>query len=168
MIDNQFIKMMANYNQWQNESLYGAADILGEDARKHQRGAFFGSIHHTLCHILWGDMIWTSRFAGLAPPPANSIGDSSTMIEDWQELKTQRNQRDRQIIAWAEGLEDVMITGELSWYSGALKANTSRPLGEVLVHFFNHQTHHRGQVHAMITAAGGQPDDTDLFVMSTR
>ena len=168
MIDNQFIKMMANYNQWQNESLYSSADLLGEDARKQQRGAFFGSIHHTLCHLLWGDMIWTSRFAGLGAPEVNSIQQSGAMIEDWQELKKLRYQRDREIITWADGLEHAVIEGELSWYSGALKANASRPLGEILVHFFNHQTHHRGQVHAMVTAAGGRPDDTDLFVMSMR
>jgi uncharacterized damage-inducible protein DinB len=168
MIDNQFIKMMANYNQWQNESLYSSADLLGNEARKLQRGAFFGSIHHTLCHVLWGDMIWTSRFAELAAPEVNSIQQSGLMIEDWQELKELRYQRDREIISWADGLDHAVIEGELSWYSGALKANASRPLGEILVHFFNHQTHHRGQVHAMITAAGGQPDDTDLFVMSMR
>ncbi len=77
MIDYEYLEMMANYNQWQNENLYNAGDQLSDDARKQDRGAFFGSIHHTLCHLLWGDMIWTSRFAGLNRPTVNSIQQSS-------------------------------------------------------------------------------------------
>jgi uncharacterized damage-inducible protein DinB len=168
MIDNEYLKMMANYNKWQNDSIYSAGDQLSDDSRKLDRGAFFRSIHHTLCHLLWGDMIWTSRFAGLNGPDVNSIHQSSEMIDDWGELKSLRQQRDLDIISWAGKLENGLITGDLSWYSGAVKADVTRPLGEILVHFFNHQTHHRGQVHAMITAAGGRPDDTDLFVMSIR
>lgn len=168
MIDNQYLKMMAKYNKWQNESLFNASDQLSDRERKRDRGAFFGSIHHTFCHLLWGDMIWTSRFAGLDGPEDNSIQHSSKMIENWEELKSLRQQRDREIISWADKFEDGFITGDYSWYSGAVKAEVKRPLSEILVHFFNHQTHHRGQLHAMITAAGGVPDDTDLFVMSMR
>jgi len=112
--------------------------------------------------------MWTSRFAGLEAPKVTSIPQSSMMIDDWQEMMSIRFQRDSQIISWAESLDDGMIEGELSWFSGALNADVTKSLGELLVHFFNHQTHHRGQVHAMITAAGGAPDDTDLFVMSAR
>ncbi len=168
MIDEQFVKMMARYNQWQNCSLYEASDKLGEDARQLDRGAFFGSIQHTLGHLLWGDMLWTSRFAGLEVPSTLTISDSGVMIEDWAELKLRRVALDRQIIEWADGLNGDDIEGDLSWYSGAVKLDITRPLGEILVHFFNHQTHHRGQVHAMITAAGGRPEDTDLVFMSMR
>ncbi len=168
MIDNEYLKMMANYNQWQNESLFTAGDQLSDDARKQDRGAFFGSIHHTLCHLLWGDMIWTSRFAGLNSPSVNSIQQSSLMIEDWEEMKSLRLQLDQDIILWAGKYKNGLIGGNFSWFSVSVKADVKRSMGEILVHFFNHQTHHRGQVHAMITAAGGHPDDTDLSVMSMR
>jgi len=168
MITNDYIKTMARYNQWQNESLYGACEGLTDNARKLDRGAFFGSIHATLCHLLWGDMLWTSRFAGLKEPEASTIPQSHGMIEDWQELTIERAALDAEILSWADGLAQGEISGTMKWYSGSIKKHFSRPLGELIVSFFNHQTHHRGQVHAMITAAGGTPDDTDLIIMSMR
>ncbi len=113
-------------------------------------------------------MLWTSRFANLEEPAVLTITQSSGLIEDWEELKSRRIALDKNIVSWADGLESKEISGRLDWYSGAIKQDVSRPLGELLVNFFNHQTHHRGQVNAMITAAGGKTDDTDLFIMSTR
>ena len=173
MISTEFIMTMARYNQWQNRSLYEAGDSLSDEARKLDRGAFFGSIHETLCHVLWGDMMWTSRFAGLLEPDTQTIKNSGKMIGEWKELKLRRAHLDVEIFNWAQKLSQQNITkeiirGELTWVSTVLNRQVSRPLGEIIVHFFNHQTHHRGQVHAMITAAGGKPDDTDLFVMAMR
>lgn len=167
MIDNNFVKTMARYNQWQNESIYQAGDKLGEDARQLDRGAFFGSIHKTLCHLMWGDMLWTSRFAGLDEPEVPAI-QHTTMIGSWHELHRRRIEFDNDIIAWADGLDEGNIEGELSWFSGSVNRDFKRPLWEILVQFFNHQTHHRGQVHAMITAAGGETDDTDLILLPMR
>jgi uncharacterized damage-inducible protein DinB len=187
MITDEFVKTMACYNQWQNESLYEAADRLGDDLRKLDRGAYFGSIHKTLCHLLWADMIWTSRFAGFEEPSELSIRKSADMIDDWTDMKSRRIHLDGAILSWAydlgannleangpqengpkNGLKNGLLEGDFTWFSGAVDRQVSRPIGEILVHFFNHQTHHRGQVHAMITAAGGSPDDTDLFIMSMR
>ena len=169
MITNEFVKTMARYNKWQNESIYGAAGGLSDEARKLDRGAFFGSIHQTLCHLYWGDCIWTSRFAGLEKPAAvTSAAQTANIITQWHDLKAVRMERDAQIIDWADGLNNGEITSEISWFSGGEKKDFTRPFSEILVHFFNHQTHHRGQVHAMMTAAGGKPDDTDLFIMSMR
>ena len=72
---------------------------------------------------------------------------------------------DTTIIGWAEKLDGQSLAGDLTWFSGAIKREVTKPTWQLLVHFFNHQTHHRGQVHAMLTAAGGRPHDTDLFVM---
>src|SRR4029450_9880640 len=68
MIDAAYVQRMARYNRWQNESLYGAAGTLSDAERRRARGAFFGSIHATLNHVLWGDRIWMSRLAGTAKP----------------------------------------------------------------------------------------------------
>jgi len=168
MIDTKYMQTMASYNKWQNTSIYNAADELGDEERRLERGSFFGSIHKTLCHLLWADMIWLSRFADFEKPEAASIAGSSQMVEIWRELQDRRLLLDLHIVAWADNLSSEFYEGEFSWFSGALNSNVTRPMSEVFVHFFNHQTHHRGQVHAMITAAGGKPDDTDLIVMSIR
>ena len=68
MILSEYVRLMARYNSWQNGSLYRAADALSDAARREDRGAFFGSIHGTLSHILWGDRMWMNRFAGTERP----------------------------------------------------------------------------------------------------
>ena len=72
MIDRAYVQRMARYNRWQNENLYGVADRLSEAERRRERGAFFGSIHKTLSHLLWGDQIWMGRFTDLPRPTAAS------------------------------------------------------------------------------------------------
>src|SRR5579885_3238830 len=141
MIDKDYMRKMTRYNRWQNENLYGAADGLSDAERKRDRGAFFGSIHGTLNHLLWGDRAWMSRFAG-TPKVTVGIKDSTGLYPDWEEL-------DR----------------ELTWFSGAMQRELTMPKWVLVTHFFNHQTHHRGQVHAMLTAAGAKPGDTDLCFM---
>ena len=69
MIDVHYVRCMARYNRWQNENLYGAADTLSDAERRGDRGAFFGSIHATLNHLLWADRIWMSRLAGTPRAP---------------------------------------------------------------------------------------------------
>jgi uncharacterized damage-inducible protein DinB len=152
---------MARYNRWQNENLYGAADALSDAERQRTRGAFFGSIHATLNHLLWGDRIWMSRLAG-TPRPEGGIPQSVSLYADWNDLKRERAAFDTVIIDWADQLEDASLAGELTWFSGAIKAEVRKPKWLLVTHMFNHQTHHRGQVHCMLTQAGSKPGDTDL------
>ncbi|MCP5083744.1 MAG: damage-inducible protein DinB [Alphaproteobacteria bacterium] len=162
MISRTYMETMAAYNRWQNESLYGASANLSDDERRADRGAFFGSIHETLSHLLWGNKIWLSRFgAGVAARKA-SIADSVEECPDWDEMVRERQAVDQQIIAWAKNFDETALDEDLSWFSGAVGREVSKPLALLITHFFNHQTHHRGQVHAMLTAAGQKPDDTDL------
>ena len=73
MIDAAYVQTMARYNRWQNRSLYAAAEGIGDAERRRDRGAFFGSIHATLNHLLWADMIWMSRWSDVpAPSPVFS------------------------------------------------------------------------------------------------
>jgi uncharacterized damage-inducible protein DinB len=166
MIDSSYVQRLARYNRWQNENLYGVADALSDAERRRERGAFFGTIHGTLSHLLWADRIWMSRFAG-TPRPAGGIPESVSLYGDWGELKRERAAFDGVIVDWADKLNDDTVAGDLTWFSGAIKAEVSRPKWLLLTHMFNHQTHHRGQVHCMLTQAGGKPGDTDLFIMPT-
>jgi len=161
MIDPAYVRRMARYNRWQNANLYGVGDQLSDEERRRERGAFFGSIHKTLSHLMWGDRIWMSRFADV-PKPDGGIPDSVSMYPDWGGLKRERVTFDETIVAWADGLDDSWLKGDLTWYSGAQKRDVTKPKWVLLTHLFNHQTHHRGQVHCMLTQAGGKPHATDL------
>jgi uncharacterized damage-inducible protein DinB len=161
MIGTGYIKRMARYNSWQNENLYSCADRLSDQARRHDRGAFFGSIHGTLNHLLWADEIWMSRFCG-TPRPQGSIPESTSLRAGWDELKRDRAAFDEKIIAWADSLAESDVAGDLTYYSGSVKRDVTAPKWVIFTHFFNHQAHHRGQVHCMLTQAGIRPSDTDL------
>jgi uncharacterized damage-inducible protein DinB len=167
MITPAYVHTMAHYNRWQNRNLYAAADQLTDEQRKEQRGAFFGSIHGTLNHLLWADQIWMSRFAGTPRPKVPGIPESVTMFDGWDELKRERAAFDETIIAWAANLDPAWLEGDLTWYSGAAKAERTKPKAILLMHFLNHQTHHRGQVHCLLTQSGARPGDTDLILLRT-
>ncbi len=164
MITPAYVQTMARYNSWQNRSLYMAASGLTEAARQQDRGAFFGSIRGTLSHLLWGDTIWMSRFDGWEAPDSD-ITKTASFGGDWASLVTLRRTADDRILDWAARATEADLAGELSWFSGAVKREVCKPRALLITHMFNHQTHHRGQVHAMLTAAGAKPDDTDLPFM---
>ena len=164
MIDAGYCRVMARYNAWQNKGLRAIVDAMDEDALRHDRGAFFGSILGTLNHLLWGDLVWMARFAGGDAPP-QAIADSPDMTATPVEWSTHRFRTDGRISLWADKLASVDLVGDLTWYSEAAKREVTQPMQTCIVHFFNHQTHHRGQVHAMLTAAGAKPGPTDLPFM---
>ena len=161
MIDPAYVRRMARYNRWQNGNLYGAADTLSDDARRRESGAFFGSIHKTLSHLLWADRIWMSRFSDV-PKPQGGIPESVSLYPDWDGLKRERVAFDETMIGWADKVDVSYLQGDLTWYSGAQKREVTKPRWVLLTHLFNHQTHHRGQVHCMLTQAGAKPHATDL------
>ncbi|MBO6836009.1 MAG: damage-inducible protein DinB [Alphaproteobacteria bacterium] len=164
MIDAAFVRTMARYNTWQNDNIYAAAETLSAAERSAGRGAFFGSIHGTLSHLLWGDQMWMSRFS-TCPKPDVGIGESASYVRDWAELVRRRHALDAEIQTWADGLTSEWLSGNLEWYSGAAQKHLRHERALLVAHFFNHQTHHRGQVHAMLTAAGAKPGDTDLMLL---
>ncbi|MBV0912266.1 DinB family protein [Anianabacter salinae] len=164
MISPAHVQTMARYNGWQNRSLVQAADSLGAAARLEDRGAFWGGIQTTLVHVLWADLIWMSRFDGWDRPQV-TIGESPDLVTDWDTFCDMRAMADRDIAAWADRLQDSDLAGDLTWHSGASGRDVTRPRWLLVTHMFNHQTHHRGQVHAILTAAGALTEDTDLFLM---
>jgi len=164
MITNEFLRMMSRYNRWQNGWQFAVADGLSDEERTLDRTGFWGSIQTTLCHIYWADKIWLSRF-DLVEPPTVGIKESGRFIGDWSELKVKRQEMDDLTVDWSDHYQKGAVAGTLKWFSGAMNKDVQAPLSVVLPHIFNHQTHHRGQVHAMLTAAGIATENTDLFLM---
>jgi len=164
VISPDYCTMMARYNRWQNRCILQAAETLEPAARRKARGAFWGSISGTLSHLLWGDLIWMSRFDG-GPRPLAGQADSAEAFADWEDWRRERQATDARILGWAGKITQTELEGDLFWHSGSIGRAVSRPMALCVVHFFNHQAHHRGQVHAMLTAAGARTEDTDLFLM---
>jgi uncharacterized damage-inducible protein DinB len=164
MITPDYCLVMARYNAWQNKQLKAIFATLDPAALTQDRGAFFGSILGTANHVVWGDQIWMSRFAGTQAPQGDIQQSVSLTLsrEDWS---IARFHTDGDILFWAEQLRAVDLAGDLSWYSGALGAEVEKPLQQCVVHMFNHQTHHRGQIHAMLTAIGATAPVSDLAFM---
>ena len=153
--------MMAAYNSEMNRRLYDAARaVAGCGAARGPRRLV--RLHHgTLCHLVWGDRQWMSRFAGWEPPPP---GTGAARTHRGLGCVARRPRRGGcRIEAWVGGLTPEWLAGTLVWFSGgSSKEMSSASAAVTLTHFFNHQTHHRGQAHALITQAGIRPADTDL------
>ena len=164
MVRPAFVRTMAAYNAEMNRRIYAAAARLPDAERRQARGAFWGSIHGTLCHLVWADWIWMSRFDGGAKP-ASTLKESAGMIEEFAELHRLRTELDETISAWAARVDENWLGQDQVWFSQAAKKEMRSPRAFLVAHFFNHQTHHRGQAHAMITAAGEDTGDTDLILL---
>lgn len=165
MINAEYIQMMARYSSWQNGSITQAAAAI-EDAERHkERGSFFGSIQATMNHLLWGDRIWMHRFAETDKPRMGSIAESVNETGSWVEYCEARAAMDTTITDWAQHLDPAWLQGDLTWFSTAVNRSFTKPRQSLVVHFFNHGTHHRGQLHTMLTSAGQTLADTDLPLM---
>lgn len=166
MVNPAYVRTMAAYNAEMNRRLYGAAARIPDKERRRDRSASWGSLHGTLCHLVWADRMWMSRFDAW-PKPASVLKDSATMIPDFERLRDERQADDDRITAWGKRMTDDWLAQDQTWYSGAAQREISAPRSFLVMHFFNHQTHHRGQAHALITACGEKTEDTDLFLVVT-
>lgn len=168
-----YVTLMASYNAWMNGKLYAAASTLPHQELVAPRGAFFGSIQGTLNHVVVADTIWLSRFAmhpskspvlaelaALKPPAALD----EVAFHDFTALTEHRQRLDDLITRWAASLTDDDLAATLS-YSNMKGVPSARPMGGVVVHFFNHQTHHRGQATTLLSQAGLDVGVTDLLAL---
>ena len=149
---------LALYNKLANQRLYDACVLLSDAELKKRREAFFGSIHGTLNHIMVGDRIWLSRFSGEEAPSTNL---DAIPYEDFEELREARRREDRRIEDFAAGLDGEFLDSTVSYVNNEGHA-VEDPTGLLVAHFFNHQTHHRGQVHDMLTQTEVSPPVLDL------
>ena len=159
MIDVEYCRLLARYNRWMNERMYAALASMPEAERKRDRGAFFGSIHRSLDHILWGDRVWLGRFVG-APHGVPAYGADAH--DDFAELAREREDADRDILAWAGGLNDAWLASTLEYRASSDGKLRRLPAWIAATHLFQHATHHRGQVTTLMKQAGVDPGVTDL------
>src|SRR5690242_12296800 len=142
MITPAYVRTMAAYNAEMNRRLYRAAARLSDTERRQPRGAFWGSIHGTLNHLLWGDQQWMSRFDNW-PRPEIPIKQSAGLIDDFATLSSAREEADAKISSWAAKVDETGMAEDLVWFSGAANREIRAPKGFLISHFFNHQTQDR-------------------------
>ena len=152
-------RMLAGYNAWCNERLYAVAAPLSDADYRADRGAFFKSLHGTLNHLLVGDRIWMRRFTGAGELPASL---DAILFEDFASLRAARRAEDARITRYIESLSDDDLAGTLRYRTVVRPVEIEQPLAPALDHFFNHQTHHRGQAHALLSSIVGN-DATPSF-----
>jgi len=166
-------ELMAQYNQWMNARLYALAANLDDAELRADRGAFFGSILATLAHIVAADMHWLKRFATAMPGVASLDGVRAVPLPplvrgvvspDFGQLRSDREALDATIIAFTREATDALYAQPLHYVNTAGESHTKQS-GLVLRHFFNHQTHHRGQVTTLFSQLGVDVGVTDLLAL---
>ena len=159
MIEPRYCQVMARYSRWMNERLYALLAEMSDGERRRDRGAFFGSMHGTLNHLLWGDRIWLGRFIDepCAVPPFGA-----DMYEDFAELQRERESTDRKMLKWAGNLTAAWLASTLTYTGKADGRTREMPAAMAAIHLFNHGTHHRGQLTTLLKQAGRDPGVTDL------
>ena len=154
--------MLAAYNGWANKRLYEAASELADAQYRADRGAFFKSVHGTLNHLLAADRIWMNRFTGAGDAPDRL---DAILFEDRTELRAAREAEDARIRDYVERLDERALAGDFTYrrLTTTPHQDFTGPLAPALLHFFNHQTHHRGQAHGILTGLVGRAPALDLL-----
>jgi uncharacterized damage-inducible protein DinB len=152
-------RMFAGYNAWCNERLFVAAAALSDADYRADRGAFFKSVHGTLNHLLVADRIWMKRFTGVGeqPPSLDAI-----LYDDFEALRAARQSQDTLISRYIGRLSDDDLNRPIRYRTLVNPQTLEQALAPALDHFFNHQTHHRGQAHALLSSIVGN-DATPSF-----
>ncbi|MGH7002668.1 MAG: DinB family protein, partial [Alphaproteobacteria bacterium] len=162
MITPDYARTLAAYNRWMNGTVYAAAARLSDAERKRDLGAFFKSLHGTLNHILVGDRMWMGRLTG---QPVSFPSLAHELCAGFDELRRERAVTDDAIDAFVETLTPERNAGPLRYRTAINPRNAAFPFGFVLTHFFNHQTHHRGQATTLLMQLGVDPGLTDLLYL---
>ena len=158
---NSPFPMLAAYNSWANRRLYEAAATLSDADYRADRGAFFKSVHGTLNHLLVGDRIWMRRFTGEGEAPTKL---DAILFGDFGELRLARETEDARIERYIGGLSEANLAGRFRYRTISNPRDIEQPLAPALMHFFNHQTHHRGQAHCLLTGLTGTAPSLDLLL----
>jgi len=171
----EHLRLLSRYNQWINDKLYSAAAQLPADELAKDRGAFFGSVLGTLNHIMVADIIWLQRFSEhpsqhpaldqiRAMPKPQTLGQA--LLNDFSALSEERRKLDSTIISWCEQLDESDLNHKLAYRNMKGEAAVKNFAG-LMLHFFNHQTHHRGQAATLLSQQGLDVGVTDLVTLIT-
>ena len=169
----EHIRLLSHYNQWMNRKLYATAARLSEDTLREDKKAFFGSVLGTLNHLMIGDIIWLQRFAthpanhgaleavaGLKPPKSLD----QILYPEFKALTREREKLDDIIIDWCSELTETDLRHKLHYHN--MKGQPAvKELGSLVLHLFNHQTHHRGQATTLLSQEGLDVGVTDLLAL---
>jgi uncharacterized damage-inducible protein DinB len=156
----QHFDTFARYNAWANARLFNAATLLSDTDYRADRGAFFRSVHGTLNHLLVTDRVWMFRFTGEGDAPDRL---DAILFEQLELLHRAREVEDARIVRYVTGLEVAALEGSITYRRVSTPEAITQPLAPALAHWFNHQTHHRGQVHALLTGLAGRAPELDLL-----
>ena len=158
-MDLTYYRLMAAYNRWMTGNIHAVCDGIPDEERKRDRGAFFGSIHRTLDHILYGDLNLLSRLTG-DPPEMPKLG--VTLYDDYDDLQAERSRVADRIVGWSERLTESWLNEPHTFTSQTSGITQVVPQWVIVVHLFNHQIHHRGQLTTLLSQLGYDPGPTDL------
>lgn len=150
---------LARYNAWANHKLYRAVEALPDADYRADRGAFFRSLHGTLNHLLVTDRLWMARFAREKPP---LLRLDAILYDDLAALYAARGVEDTRIIGFVDALDGPALARTFVYTRATALETYEQQLGPALDHLFNHQTHHRGQAHAILTGLGVDAPSLDL------
>ena len=152
--------LMARFNQWANQKLYASVAALPEDRYRADLGLFFGSIHRTLNHLLVVDRIWTRRIDG---DPHGIARLDAQLYESLAELSGARAEEDERLVRQVDGLDEERLARPVRYRRIIGSGEAETRCDHILITLFNHQTHHRGQVHAALTQSGIEPPPLDVI-----
>jgi uncharacterized damage-inducible protein DinB len=150
-------RRMAAYNRWANARLYAAVGKLSPEEFAAPRSGFFPSLLKTLNHILVGDTVWMGR---LEDTGSGIKSLDQILHAEFGALQAARGAMDERIVAYVEAVAPARLEEDLVYRTVAgdpMRTNVA----QVLAHFFNHQTHHRGQAHAMLSSTAVAPPALD-------
>lgn len=167
-------RLLARYNRWFNDRLYGACEQLTDEERRRDRGAFFRSMHGSLNHIVWADRLWLQRFAAqgcefpalageLLRLPEGAV-HATVLHVDWAALRNARTALDIAIEEWVRDMPPDFPLSTMR-YANTQGVQRQHPAWQAMTHFFHHQTHHRGQVTTLLSQAGVDVGVTDLVAL---
>jgi uncharacterized damage-inducible protein DinB len=164
---------MAQYNTWMNQGIYDSCGALSDEERKRDLHAFFGSIHRTLNHLLLTDRVQMGRFVGA--DLTRSLNERGNPIEirsldqelyaDFATLRREREKTDARIEAWTSEITPQFLARDMLYDAMSAVGRYRVPMWIAVTHFFNHQTHHRGQITTLLTQLGRAPGVTDLMAL---
>ncbi|MFT3925635.1 MAG: DinB family protein [Myxococcales bacterium] len=167
-------RALARYNLWMNDRVYGLLAKLEDEERKRDRGAFFGSIHGTLNHILLGDRAWLGRLTGdperfqSRDAQGEAIAVTSLgqeLYADFRDLTRERAVTDADLLTYVNQLEERSLSDVITYRLMSGGMTGSCPRWWALTQLLNHETHHRGQVTTLMMQSGIDPGPTDFFRM---
>jgi uncharacterized damage-inducible protein DinB len=156
----EYYRTFGRYNAWANELIYDAAAKLTPEQYRADRGVFFKSLHGTLNHLLLTDRVWMHRFTGEGTPATRL---DAVLYDAFEDLQAARRAEDARIVGYVDGLTDAKIAGTIKFRRVSTPEEFEEPLAPMLAHWFNHQTHHRGQAHAVLTGLTGKAPELDLL-----